>query len=251
METATLWNAFQNRRDEATRQKLLGIHVRLVHHIARSLTGRMHLELEHDDLISAGMIGLMNAIEHFEPARGLAFSTFAAPRIRGAMLDEVRRWDHMPRSVRKKQRQISSAKQHLMTGLNRPPSSGETAKALGIEVEKLWRWESDAADAAQVSLDQPVAESDDRALTHLETVAGSSGEEIEDQLNHAEEVAILRREILKLKDRERTVLALSYIEGLKLHQIATVLGLSESRVCQIRSSAIRTLRSRLSALREG
>ncbi|HEX7049135.1 MAG TPA: FliA/WhiG family RNA polymerase sigma factor [Longimicrobiales bacterium] len=250
MESATLWEAYQKKGDPAARERLLSRHLRLVHHVARQLVRTLHVEREFDDLVSAGTIGLIKAIENFEPSRGLAFSTFAAPRIRGAILDDLRRWDHAPRSVRRKQRQINSVREALMGALDRPPDAKETAEALGIDVEKLWRWEQDAEEAVQVSLDRPLETEDGTQTTPLDVLIGEDGEQIEQDVNRTQELELLRREILTLKERERVVLSLYYFEELKLHQIAKILHLTESRVSQIRSKAIGTLRDRLATLRE-
>ena len=99
--------------EPAARDRLLTEHLGLVHHVARQLSRRLAVEFDFDELVSAGTIGLMNAVDSFDPGRGLAFSTFAAPRIRGAILDELRRQDHVPRSIRRKSRDISAAREAL------------------------------------------------------------------------------------------------------------------------------------------
>ena len=250
MNAATLWEAYQDSMDPAAREELLSHHLRLVHHVARKLMRTLSVEVEFDDLVSAGTVGLIKAIENFDPSRGLAFSTFAAPRIRGAILDDLRRWDHVPRSIRRKQRQIASARESLRGELDREPSPQETADELGIDVEKFWRWQSDTQEAIQVSLDRPIEADDGSRITPLDVLVGDDGEEIEEDITLSEEVEILRRQIEALKDRERLVLSLYYFEEMKLHQIAKILGLTESRVSQIRSKAIQTLRSRMGMLRK-
>jgi RNA polymerase sigma factor for flagellar operon FliA len=126
----------------------------------------------------------------------------------------------------------------------------EVAQTLGIDIETLWRWRSDTNEAVQVSLDQPINTGPGRTAMPADLIEGANGLEAEDDLNHGEEVMVLRDEIMRLKERERIVLSLYYFEELKLHEIAKVLGLTESRVSQIRSKALITLRSRMTRLRD-
>jgi len=209
------------------------------------------VDAELDELVSAGTIGLMDAIDNFDPSRGLAFSTFAAPRIRGSVLDDLRRRDHVPRSIRKKRREIGRAREKLQAELDRAPTDKEIAQKMGIELVKLWRWQRETEQAAQVSLDRQMDTRSGRGATPKEILVGDDGLEIEEQLNRQEEIQILRDEILNLKEQERIVLSLYYFEELKLHEIATMLGVTESRISQIRSKAIAGLRERLAHLREG
>jgi RNA polymerase sigma factor for flagellar operon FliA len=250
MEATTLWEAWQVHGDELARESLLNRHLPLVRHVARQVLPTLSVEASLDDLVSAGSIGLINAVESFDPGRGLAFSTFAAPRIRGAILDDLRRADHVPRSIRRKQRRIAAAEETLSGSLDRKPDAREAAANIGIDVDTFWRWKADTEEAIQVSLDQPATTKNGGSVTHSEVLEGSSGVEIEDLLNHEQEVHVLRDEIMRLKERERVVLTLYYLEELKLREIAQVLGLTESRVSQIRSKAIGTLRERMLQLRE-
>ena len=137
-----------------------------------------------------------------------------------------------------------------MHTLNRAPDPGETAEALGIELEEYWKWSQDAEQANQVSLDQPKSGSEDNPVTVEEYTADQDSPDLDSDITQREEVQILRDEILKLKDQDRLVLSLYYFEGLKLHEIASVLGVTESRISQIRSKAIKELRKRLTYLRE-
>lgn len=250
MEATMLWEAYQQQGNESARNALLERHLPLVHHVARQIMRTLSVQVDLNDLVSAGSVGLMNAVASFDPSRGLAFSTYAAPRIRGAILDDLRRSDHVPRSIRRKQRQISAAEESLSGSLDRRPTDRETAQQLGVEIDTLWRWKSDTEEAVHVSLDQPMSTSNGRTALPAELLRGASGLEVEDRVNHGEEAVMLRDEILRLKERERIVLTLYYFEELKLHEIARVLGLTESRVSQIRSKALLTLRSRMGHLRE-
>lgn len=249
MESA-LWNAYKTDGDEEARAALLLRHLRLVAHVARNLrkAGRQGEEL--DDLLSAGTIGLIDAVQNFEPARGLAFSTFAAPRIRGAILDDFRRRDHASRSTRRKRRDLARTRERLAASLNRDPTDREVAEELGIEVEKLWGWKHDAERAVHVSLDRPLDPAAPRASIPEEVVTDPGARDCDHLLTGQEEALILRDELLKLKERDRLVLSLYYFEGLKLHEIGAMLGVTESRISQIQTRGLRILRERMSHLRE-
>lgn len=250
MASMSLWQAYQDHGDPGARDQLVAEHLRLVYHVAWQVMRSCPQDVEFDELLSAGTIGLMNAIENFDPGRGLAFSTLAAPRIRGAILDDLRKRDVVPRSIRRKQRQVARARESLMHTLNRKPDPGETADALGIELEEYWKWSQDAEQAHQISLDQPRNHQEDSTVTVEEFTPDRDAPELDDSITQGEEIQILRDEILKLKDQDRLVLSLYYFEGLKLHEIASVLGVTESRISQIRSKAIKDLRKRLTHLRE-
>ena len=203
--------------------------------------------MELDDLWSAGTLGLIDAFEHFDVSRGLAFSTFAAPRIRGAILDELRRVDRVPRSVRSKARQIDGASKALSDSLGREPANGELAEGLGIDLTTLWRWQTEREATYTVSLDRSQHSAEDRGTG--EWLAGTTGDEIDDAITLSQEAEHLRDALMALPEQERTVLSLYYFEELKLNDIARVLEVSESRVSQIRSKAITRLRRRLARLR--
>ena len=246
MDMSETWRAYV-RGDAAARERLLAEHLGLVRFVARQVSRGVSVEADFDELVSAGTIGLLNALESFDAGRGLAFSTFAAPRIRGAILDELRRQDHVPRSVRRKAREIGAAREALTRLHNRAPDDREIAGHLGVDLRTLWRWQADVAGAVRVTLDRPTGDAD--APSPLELLVGDGGDGVEASLTHDQEVAALRRAILGLKPQERTVLALYYFEELKLHEIAKVLELTESRISQIRSKAIQQLRLQLARMR--
>jgi RNA polymerase sigma factor for flagellar operon FliA len=238
---------FANAGRSLERQTLLTLHIGLVHHVARQLAQRLSTEAQLDELVSAGSLGLIQAVDSFDPSRGLAFSTYAVPRIRGAMLDELRRLDHVPRSVRRKTRDVNRARQVLAGALRRKPSEEEVSRYLAVSSATLRQWELDAEGASVSSLDQPV-----RAVTNSTTLGDSLTDERHpsamDNLERDEELAIVRTAIGELKEQERTVLALNFFEELKLQEIARVLGLSVCRISQIRTAALGKLRLRLSGL---
>jgi RNA polymerase sigma factor for flagellar operon FliA len=234
--------------DDDSRDAILRQHLGLVYHVAQQLVRARANDVELDDLVSAGTLGLIDAFEHFDTSRGLAFSTFAAPRIRGAMLDELRRLDRVPRSVRRKTRQIDGASMALAGVLGREPGHAELAEGLGIDLATLWRWQTEREATHVVSLDGAPGNADG-GRSSREWLAGETGEEIDDSITLGQEAALLRDALLEIPEQERTVLSLYYFEELKLNDIARILEVSESRVSQIRSKATLRLRRRLAKLR--
>jgi len=245
---AKLWQSYHAGNDTA-RDRLLEEHLGLVHHVARQVSRTLAVRADFDELVSAGTIGLMTALEGFDASRGLAFSTFAAPRIRGAILDELRKQDHVPRSIRRKTREMSAARETWMRVHGRGPDDRELAEQLGVDMDTLWRWQADVEGAHHMPLDRAPGDRENNAPTPAEMLSSGEDSEVEDSLTHEQEVSHLKDAILRLKDQERVVLSLYYFEELKLHEIAKVLELTESRVSQIRSKALSKLRVDLKPLR--
>jgi RNA polymerase sigma factor for flagellar operon FliA len=239
----------------AEREAFLAQHVGLVHHVARQLANRLSTAAELDELVSAGTVGLIQAVDSFDRSRGLSFSTYAVPRIRGAILDELRKQDHVPRNVRRRLRDVSRAREALAGALRRSPSEDELSRHLRVPTDMLRKWELDAEGAIICSLDQPTRTNvaggggGGSSATLADTIADERRSSLDDMLTHEQEVQRLKRAISALKEQERTVLALNFFEGLKLQEIATVLRLSVCRISQIRTAALGKLRVALSELR--
>lgn len=248
--SATLWARCAD-GDEAARQQLLTEHLGLVHFVARQIARGLAAEVDFDELVSAGAIGLMSALESFDLGRGLAFSTFAAPRIRGAILDELRRQDHVPRSVRRKAREIAQAREALTRRHGRAPEDREVAEQLGVDLDTLWKWQADVEGAVRVPLDRSSRDDDGRSASVLDLLPDEDAPAADERVSLDQEITLLREAILELKEQERLVLSLYYFEELKLHEIATMMNLTESRVSQIRSKGILRLRERMGGARAG
>jgi RNA polymerase sigma factor FliA len=247
MSDISLWKAFAA-GDPAARSELLAEHISLVHHISRQIHRRVSADIELDELVSAGTMGLIEALERFEPTRGLAFSTFAVPRVRGAILDELRRIDHVPSSLRRRTRTLTTAREALRHTLGREPAGEEVAERLGLDLPSLWKLEADAEGTMRVALDGTGVEDGDE-IPGVHVFAADDHAQVEERMTLEQETTILREAILRLSQQERTVLTLYYFEELKLHEIAGVLDVTESRVSQIRHKAVFRLRHELSALR--
>ncbi len=239
LEKRELWHSFFH-GDFAARDRLVAQHLGLVYHAVRQIATSLPSDVDFDELVSAGTLGLLSAIDNFDPELGHAFSTFAIPRIRGAVLDELRRRDEVPRSVRRKQRELTRTRDELSRTLGRPPGDRETAAQLGIDLDTLRHWETDSIAGRAVSLDAPANGEDDDAPSFVQPAEEPT---IEDQITREQEVALVREALRNLTHQERTVIALYYYEEMKLHEIADTLGLTESRISQIRSKALGKLRA--------
>lgn len=225
-------------------EPLVAENLGLVYDAARKLARASGAGPERGDLISAGVQGLIQAATTFDPGRGHAFSTLAVTRIRGAMLDELRRWDHTPRSVRKKERQIKHAEGLLWAELKRQPTLDEIAESLEISSDELHTWYLDVSRHVEESLDRSPTKRPDEGgrLTVADVVADPTPDVVE-TLGREDTASILQDCIRQLPEREARVLALYYYEELRLREIADLLGVTESRVSQIRHGALKTLRS--------
>ncbi len=236
------WQRWLRRRNVAARDHLIVSYSPLVKFIAGRVGSGLPASVDPGDLVSCGVLGLIDAIERFDPNQGVKFETFATPRIRGAIYDGLRQLDWVPRSIRTRAREVQRAIHEFEVVNGRSPSDPELAEQLGLERPELDRWLTSIASTTvgplQRALDagvEPVALSGE--------VPQSPSKLVEDQ----EVRELVRSEIGKLPDREKLVLSLYYDEGLTLVQIARVLGVSESRVPQLHSKSVLHLRSRLEA----
>lgn len=243
--TRSLWERYRRTGDPVVRNELLSQHLGLVQHIARRAAVRIGRQVELDDLVSAGTLGLVLALESFDPERGLAFSTYATPRIRGAILDDLRARDCVSRSVRSKRRKISEAVHSLEMQLGRSPASLEIATTLDISLDTYWQWEQDGEGAVQVSYEAASSDDVGRSAGLDEMLADQSLHDPQETVAHEEEIAAVKDAMAELTPKERTVLGLYYYEELTLRQIAEILHLTESRISQIRSGALKRLRKNL------
>ncbi|QWZ10349.1 FliA/WhiG family RNA polymerase sigma factor [Nocardioides panacis] len=229
-----IWNEFRATGEASLRNRLVLQYAPLVKYVAGRLRTRMPDSVDPDDLVSDGVLGLMDAIERFEPARGLSFQTFAVPRIRGAIIDGMRSMDFVPRSVRDKLRTVQRAQVSLEERLGRVPEDVEVAREVGIPVQQL-RDLSRQANSNHANLDDfDLADELSSAADH--------------QVEQGDVNASLMRVVDQLAERDQVIIALYYFEGLTLAEIGQVLGVTESRVSQVHRRATTTLREKLVAL---
>lgn len=243
--TDALWERWRSHDDAAARAELLGQHLGLVHHTVRQIAARVGDAVAFDDLIGAGTLGLVQAFEGFDPAKGAAFSTYATTRIRGAVLDELRAADWRPRSVRARVRELHAAAGELARTLGRAPTPDEVAAAMGIDLATYWRRHAEGEVTTTLALDEPVPSSERGTVTLAEMLPDSEAEAPDAALEEDDTKRLLREAITGLPEQQRLVLSLCYYEELTLRQIAEVLHVTESRVSQVRTAALKTLRLRL------
>lgn len=220
--------------------ELVNQHAQLVKRIAYHLMNRLPSNIQVDDLIQAGMIGLLEAGRNYDPSQGASFATYAGIRIRGAMLDEIRRSDWTPRSVHRKARVVAEAMRTIENTYGRDARDVEVAEELGISLKEYHTILQDASGCRIFSLDELTAMGDVMRGQAGGVHAGPFEGLQKDAFKEA-----LAEEIAGLPERERLVMALYYDEELNLREIGQVLGVSESRVCQIHSQAALRLRARL------
>lgn len=247
------WTQYRTTGDVDVRNRLVERHLALVHHFAGRMEPRTGGAVERDDLVGAGVLGLIGAVSAFDPERGYRFSTFAARRIRGAMIDEMRRRDVAPRSVRRKQRKLDRARARLSVELDRPPRHPELAEVLNVDAQTLWRWKWDVDRSRRVSLSEVVTGENSESSgprRGYATLEGDGTGTVEDRLVREQQLERLRRELATLSEREQLIIRLYNLESRTLREIGELLGVTESRVSQLRSRALARLRARMSDLRE-
>jgi RNA polymerase sigma factor for flagellar operon FliA len=220
------------------RERLVEESLPLVSRVAGTLGARLPRSVEKSDLTQAGVLGLLDAADKFDKTRGVQFRTYAELRIRGAILDSLRGLDWVPRSVRRLNREIQGAEARLQARLGRAPREEELASVMNVSTDDL-RKARERVGRSEIAWG---TESAERALARAIDPRALDAQAL---LERRELVALLARAIEKLPHRERLVLTLYYHEDLTMKEVGTVLGVNESRVSQIHSKAVETLRRRL------
>jgi RNA polymerase sigma factor for flagellar operon FliA len=243
-----LWASYKSAGDRQGRDALILHYSPLVKYVAGRVAVGLPQNVEQADLVSYGIFGLIDAIEKFDLERGFKFETYAIARIKGAILDELRSIDWVPRSVRAKARALEKAYAKLESELHRTPNDDELAVELGMSEDQLQSTLSQISFIGLVALDEMLSVGGERgeSMTLGDTVA-DAGEGPVAAYEVEEMRQILAEAINRMPEREKIVLTLYYYEGLTLAEIGQVLGVTESRVCQIHTKAVLQLRSRLAA----
>lgn len=226
--------------DFKTSNELVVLHEPLVKRIAYHLMSRLPASVQADDLIQAGMIGLIEASRKFDPEQGASFETYAGIRIRGAMLDEIRRTDWTPRSVHRKAREVAEAVRKIENEKGRDARGVEVAEVMGLQLDEYHKILQDATGCRIFSYEDPGTIGEESYAQH----ARQPNQPLEN-LQKSDFKAGLANAIKGLPERERLVMALYYDEELNLREIGEILGVSESRVCQIHGQALIRLRARM------
>ncbi len=245
-ELRMLWRRYKDHDDPAARDRLILTFAPLVKYVAGRMNSHLPAHVEETDLISYGLLGLIGAVERFDPGRQVKFETYAVSRIKGSIIDELRSLDWVPRSVRARSREIERKSTELEHRLQRAPTDEELAAALGMELEEFRAAITQITNSSIVALDETWSvSSGGESLTLIDTISDSRLTNPSDLLDVTELRDTLADAIARLPEREKIVVALYYYDGLTLRQIGDVLGVTESRVSQLHTKAILRLKGRL------
>jgi RNA polymerase sigma factor for flagellar operon FliA len=249
-ELARLWAEFKQSEvsgaRESARERLILHYAPLVKYVASRVATGLPASVDQADLVSYGMFGLIDALEKFEPGRGNKFETYAIPRIKGAIIDELRAMDWVPRSVRFKAREIEKAYSDLESIHKRAPTENEVAARLGVTLRELHEVINQISFVQVLQLDEILSVGSDRGVqVSLVDTLADRGTDPTTALEGQETRGMLAAAINSLSEREKIVVTLYYFEGLTLAEIGEILGVTESRVCQIHTKAVGQLRLQL------
>jgi RNA polymerase sigma factor for flagellar operon FliA len=245
-DTRGLWREYRRTGAKELRDRLIVMYSPLVKYVAGRLGSGLPAHVDEGDLVSYGLLGLIGAIERYDPDRDIKFETYAIARIRGSIIDELRALDWVPRSVRSRAREIERAIAALEARLGRAPTDEEIASRVGITVEELEESLTDIARSSIAALDElwsVSGEGDQVSL--LDTLEDPDSVRPADALDETELREILGDAISRLPEREKLVITLYYYEELTLREIGEVLGVTESRISQLHTKAILRLKARL------
>ena len=243
-----LWREFKETGSEDARNRLVEFYLPLVRYLAERLLSKLPQSVELDDLTSAGVFGLLDAIDGFDLNRGVKFETYCTTRIRGAILDGLRAMDWVPRLVRSKAHRLDDAQKKLEMELGRAPTAREMAEGMGIDPDEYDALVKEASAVTIVSLGDKCDEGDEsRALRTIDSLEDKRGV---DPIHEIAKKEVMDLVMKVLSQRERIILILYYYEELTMREIGAALDLSESRVCQLHSRIIERLRTHLQSVRQ-
>ena len=245
---AELWREYKANGGERLRERLILHYSPLVKYVAGRVGVGLPPNIEQADLVSYGIFGLIDAIQKFDLDRAIKFETYAISRIKGAIIDELRSIDWIPRSVRSKAREVEKAYASLEAKLHRTPSESEVAAELGIALEDLHAIFSQVSFVNVVALDELLSAGGEKGdkLSLVDTLEDTKAEDPVQAFASEETKYLLAKAINTLPEREKIVVTLYYYEGLTLAEIGQVLGVTESRICQMHTKAVLQLRGKLS-----
>jgi RNA polymerase sigma factor FliA len=245
-DTTKLWREYRRSKDAKVRDRLILTYAPLVKYVAGRLGSGLPAHVDDDDLVSYGLLGLIGAIERFDPDRDIKFETYAIARIKGSIIDELRALDWVPRSVRSRAREIERAIADLESKLGRAPTDEEIAGKLGVTEEDLNESLSEIGRTSIAALDElwTVSAGGDQ-IALIDTIEDDQGPNPQSALDETEMREAIAEAISRLPEREKLVVTLYYYEELTLREIGEVLGVTESRVSQLHTKAILRLKARL------
>ena len=244
---AAAWDEYKQNDSAEARDRLILHYSPLVKYVAGRVGVGLPANIEQADLISYGIFGLIDAIDKYDQSRGIKFETYAISRIRGAIIDELRAIDWVPRSVRFKAREVEKAYTSLENKLKRPPSDKEIAEEMEISVDELNHIYTQLSTVSLVALDELMAVDGDKGdrMSLMDTLEDTKTAGPMEAFESEEMKEILGQAINRLPEREKVVVTLYYYEGLTLAEIGQVLGVTESRICQMHTKAVLALRGKI------
>jgi RNA polymerase sigma factor for flagellar operon FliA len=247
VELKELWRRYKEDGDKRAREQLVLAFSPLVKYVAGRMSSGLPAHVEESDLISYGLLGLISAIERFDPGREIKFETFAMTRIKGSIIDELRSLDWVPRSVRAKAREIERANSKLEHQLHRAPTDQEVADELGMQMEEFQDALTRISNSSVIALDElwTLSDSSGDQVSLLDTIQDPDAVDPAQAMDVTETKDRLAESIARLPEREKLVIALYYYENLTLREIGEVLGVTESRVSQLHTKAVLRLKSAL------
>ena len=246
-DTQALWREYRRSKDQHLRDRLILSYAPLVKYVAGRLGSGLPAHVDEGDLVSYGLLGLIGAIERYDPERDVKFETYAISRIKGSIIDELRAMDWVPRSVRARARDIERAIGELEARLGRAPTDEEIAGKLGVSQDELADSLTDISRSSIAALDElwTVSSTGGDQIALIDTIEDTAGVQPQTALDQTELREALADAIARLPEREKLVVTLYYYEELTLREIGEVLGVTESRVSQLHTKAILRLKARL------
>jgi len=235
-----LWEKYSKTKDTSIKEKLIIEYSQLVKYVAGRLSMYLGNHVDFDDLCSYGVFGLIDAIDKFDYDKGVKFETYASLRIRGSILDSIRKMDWIPRSVRKKQKLIETTQMKLENDLNRTPTDEEMAKELDISIEEYYKWINLTNFLSLSSLEELVEQSGENKV---DTLTNNRYETPENVVEKEALKKILVDAIENLLEKEKKVIILYYYEDLTLKEISAIMGVSESRISQLHTKALSKMKT--------
>lgn len=243
MDEAQLWERFKKHGDIEARNELIVEYMRVVKYVAGRMAIHVPQTVDINDLINWGVLGLMDAVEKFDHAQNVKFSTYATIRIRGAILDQIRSLDWAPRSLRAMARKIGNAREQLRHEQGSEPDSDDIAQAIGVTTDEVETCVAQVQTAQVLSLDDYLSPNEGEQARRLDLLPDSSGRNPMTEAELVERQERVAQEILGLPEQQQKVLYLYYYEELTLKEIGAVLEVSESRICQVHGAALKKLRN--------
>ncbi len=248
---AAAWRAYQGVTPAAVDEKdLIERYLPLVRNVVDRIKLNVPAHVDADDLYSVGITGLIAAVRKFDPEQGTTFAGYAAMRIRGAILDELRRMDWCPRRARARSRKLKSAINDVEQKVGRAATDAEVSAALGLDAKEYAKWVDEAKPVTFIAIDQGSENMEGEGPSLHDLLADENDVTGRDNLEKAELVQLLTQRIADLPDIPKKILAMYYYENMRLAEIAEVFGLTESRICQIHAQTILGLRAYLQRVRE-